>query len=63
MILQKSLAKLYDSYILLNNLNPIDALQEITGFYTKSIPISSLNKGSIVSYLHELRLKGYLIML
>ena len=53
MLLQKALAKLYDSYILLNNLNPVEALQEITGFFAKSIPISLLTKnGPIVSYLY-----------
>lgn len=37
MMLQKGLAKFYSSYILLNNIIPCEALEDITAFYSHSI--------------------------
>ncbi len=63
LMLQKGLAKFYSSYILLNNITPCEALEDITAFYSHSLPISALSKQSIISNLQELNMKGYLILL
>lgn len=63
LMLQKGLAKLHSSYIELNNIIPCETLEDITGFYSHSLPISALANESIVSNLQDLSMKGYLILL
>lgn len=52
MILQKALAKLYGSYLLLNNIDPLEALETLSGFSGKTIPLKSIhNENGFVSAL------------
>lgn len=63
MVLQKALAKSNNSYIQLNNIPPQDLLEELTGFYTASIPLKALGEDGLDSKLQELICRGYLVLL
>lgn len=63
LMLQKGLAKFYSSYIELNSLVPCEALEDVTGFYSHSLPIASFNPKTLIADLQELSMKGYLLLL
>ena len=65
MILQKAMAKMYGSYLSLNNLSPVEALETITGFYAKELPIRSLlsEEKGYLSSLEDLVHRKYLMLL
>ena len=52
MILQKAMAKVYGSYLALNSIPSFEALETITGFYVKEIPLCEIAaSGSLVASL------------